>query len=292
MLNSQSKIQLSHCNFSGAKFQTLNFLKLPDNTSSFIMDNCNFSSVSDVSSLSCDNANEVQITNCDFSGASKVLLHFSDCVAKEIILSGNNFGTCSSTTSHSFYFDADAEVEFCNNIINANNFYLFQLFSHTPKRINIAGTYIKNTDSLDSMFYNNTIIEEVDLSELKTDEIKTLDLLFNGCTALKKVKLNNGKMNDITDWDGIFQGCSSLTEVDLRGVIINGSASNNRAFYGCTALHTIRADDWNYYSIKMLIESSGFPTGSTTDYRTRLIYCKESEAQGLTAPSGWRFSYV
>jgi surface protein len=56
-------------------------------------------------------------------------------------------------------------------------------------------------------------------------------------------------------------------------------------------LHTIRLDNCSNDTINKIITSSLFPTNAITGV-TRKIYCKESEAAGLTAPTNWVFEYV
>ena len=59
----------------------------------------------------------------------------------------------------------------------------------------------------------------------------------------------------------------------------------------CTSLHTLRLDNCDNTTISKIIKSSGFPINAIEGV-TRTIYCKRANAEGLTAPTNWAFSYI
>ena len=95
----------------------------------------------------------------------------------------------------------------------------------------------------------------------------------------------------VTDMNGMFSSCSALTSLDVSNFDTSNVTNMSYMFSSCNALHTLRLDNCSNDTISKIITSSGFPTTAITG-QTRTIYCKESEAAGLTAPTNWVFSYV
>jgi surface protein len=87
----------------------------------------------------------------------------------------------------------------------------------------------------------------------------------------------------------MFMNCSNLTTVDLSNFDMTNVTNYMSMFGCCYELHTLRLDNCNNTTISKII--STLPTG-TIDGAIRIIYCKEENAAGLTAPNGWVFSYV
>jgi surface protein len=92
----------------------------------------------------------------------------------------------------------------------------------------------------------------------------------------------------------MFQNCTALTSIDASNFdtskVTNANGISN-IFSGCTALISLRLDNCSNATIQKIITSSGFPTAAISGV-TRTIYCKESEAAGLTPPENGVFSYV
>ena len=108
---------------------------------------------------------------------------------------------------------------------------------------------------------------------------------FNHVANISKlVKLNTSNM---TSTSNMFKDCDSITSLDLSNFDMANITNTDNMFSGCTSLHTLRLDNCSNDTISKIITSSGFPANNNGT-----IYCKEENAQGLSAPGNWEFSYI
>ena len=150
-------------------------------------------------------------------------------------------------------------------------------------------------DDLDSMFSGCTNLVSVNTEDWDTSNVGNMTMMFYGCTSLTQLDLSN--FNTVFVWSmaSMFQDCTSLTTLDLSNwetaSIMMPNMDMGNMFGNCTALHTLRLDNCSNDAISKIINSSYFPKNAISGV-TRTIYCKESEAAGLTPPKNWVFSYV
>jgi hypothetical protein len=132
------------------------------------------------------------------------------------------------------------------------------------------------------MYQNSNVTEIV---KLNVSNMTNMSEMFVGCTSLKYVDANNWVTPAVTD-GGIFIRCTGLEIVDISNWDTSGM-NHCAAFYNCTNLHTIRMDNCSNATIRMITGTGDFPSSNKGT-----IYCKESNAAGLTAPGNWTFSYI
>ena len=169
--------------------------------------------------------------------------------------------------------------------------------------------------------YKGDSLEPFALDTWNTSNVTTMKYMFAICYA-KDYNLGNWDFSKVTDTSSMFShsyavnidlsswtvnpelayynmgqmfvGCDELETLDIRNLNITDCNSNptiTNAFSDCVKLHTLRLDNCPNDTINKIITSTGYPTG-TIEGVTRKIYCKESEAAGLTAPENWVFEYV
>ena len=135
------------------------------------------------------------------------------------------------------------------------------------------------------MFANNRNLEEVDLSDLNTSNVKDFDRMFQNCTALKYLDLSNWKFKDCSklprlnwshfeylcngcknlEWvkfplnqmafnyvngggsDSLFSGCINLKHIYNMGMHFNGRFQS--VFYDCKNLISLNSIHWNLTNI-------------------------------------------
>ena len=115
--------------------------------------------------------------------------------------------------------------------------------------------------------------------------------MFNYCSQLTELDLSNFDTSNVTNMYDMFAWCSSLTELDLSNFDISKVTDIRSMFYNCNSLRTLRLDNCSNDTISKIIKSYQFPTG-TIEGVTRKIYCKQSEAEGLTPPTNWVFEFI
>ena len=150
-----------------------------------------------------------------------------------------------------------------------------------------------NITTMEEMFYNCQLLPSIDVSSWDTSNVTNLSETFYGCSSLTELDLSNWNTSNVTTITGMFMGCTNLELLDISNWNIGnvGPYDRNHMFKNCTLLHTLRLDNCSNDTISKIITSENFPTNAIEGV-TRTIYCKESEAAGLTPPINWVFSYV
>ena len=77
----------------------------------------------------------------------------------------------------------------------------------------------------------------------------------------------------------------------IRLSLNNNDFIDNLAITEDTVLD-VRLDNCSNDTINKIITSDYFPTHSATVANNYKIYCKQANVSGLTAPTGWTFTYV
>lgn len=150
-------------------------------------------------------------------------------------------------------------------------------------------------DNLNNMFNGCSNLVSVNTEDWDTSNVTDMTGMFSDCTSLTQLDLSNFNTALVWSMGSMFFNCTSLTTLDLSNwdttSIFNSSMDMFGMFDNCTSLHTLRLDNCSNDTIKAIIGLSEFPRNAISGV-TRTIYCKESEAAGLTAPTNWVFSYV
>ena len=137
----------------------------------------------------------------------------------------------------------------------------------------------------------STYSEINELIKLNTSNITAMDNMFASCFDLRELDLSDWDTSKVTNMGSMFMHCNGLRIVDMSNFNMENVTSCVNMFRNCHALHTLRLDNCSNATISKIINSGEFPAAAI-EGATRTIYCKESEATGLTAPTNWVFSYV
>ena len=149
---------------------------------------------------------------------------------------------------------------------------------------------------LSSMFYNCTSLVSVNTQGWDTSNVTTMNRMFYNCNDIVSLDLSSFDTSKVTDMYWMFFSCTSLTELDLSNFEISDTTSITYLLRGCDNLHTLRLDNCSHDTISRILNSTGFPTSTITGENgaiiPRVIYCKETNITGLSAPTNWQFSYI
>jgi surface protein len=209
-----------------------------------------------------------------------------------------------------YYTDEDEDGDGYEVLISKgqyrNNEELIEVYTKIPSSFtNLNGLFsecinLKYVDTrywttyyvtdMGGMFYNCNSLLELDAS-FSTTSVKHMAVMFYNCASLTRLNLMYFDTSNVINMGGMFSGCSSLTSLDLRNFDTSKvpKANMKDMFSGCSSLHTLRLDNCDNDTISKII--SVLPT-EAIDGVTRTIYCKEANAEGLTAPTNWEFSYI
>lgn len=149
--------------------------------------------------------------------------------------------------------------------------------------------------TIQQMFSENSI-KSIIIRNMDTSNIKYMGFVFYSIQNLTELDLSDWFTPNVTSVQYMFALNSKLETVDIRNFDLTKCSSANYIFQSCSKLHTLRLDNCSNDTINKIITSSKFPTGTITDSEgntiTRKIYCKETNAEGLTEPDGWVFEHV
>ena len=169
-------------------------------------------------------------------------------------------------------------------------------------------------EDMSYMYYNCARLEELDLSEYNTDEVKNMSHMFDTCAFLKILNLSNFNMDMVKKTDCMLMNCINLYELRLdnceRETIKKVIESSffpdyeiNRVGYDSEIGNVIIKNDLGLeiqpvdgnieipelYYIYHIPEKDLELTDVTAE---RLIYCQRVNAVGLIAPGNWKFRYI
>jgi surface protein len=150
-----------------------------------------------------------------------------------------------------------------------------------------------NVTNMKQMFHGCKSLTELDVSNWNTDNVTNMNNTFYNCQALTSLDLSNWDTSNVTTINHMFANCSSLKILDLSNFNIEKLETYNCCYMlqNCDSLHTLRLDNCSNDTINKIITSDSFPTNAIEGV-TRKIFCKKSEAAGLTAPTNWVFEFV
>ena len=201
----------------------------------------------------------------------------------------DNFGNWSNTTS---YFFTGEQLLTLNDFEQIGDCYAIKFEAPIPVFMTIGIIDTPTDGPMPDMASVNS------MTELVKFDIDTTCFTFMNCMFLKSIDLSHIDASGLESISAMFGQCFHLEEIDIRNFDLthmDATAADN-AFAGCP-LHTLRLDNCNTDTINKIINSTNFPTGNTDILgnpitQERKIYCKEANAAGLTAPSGWSFEFV
>jgi surface protein len=217
----------------------------------------------------------------------------------------NNSSTTNTTLLSVDYIDT-------SNMTSMNN-----MFSKCTKlkSVNTSNFDTDQVTDMESMFSNCDSLTSLDLSSFDTNQVTNMSYMFSGCDYLTSLDLSNWNTSNVTNMRMMFASCTSLTSLNLSSFDTSNVRNMNSMFYnckslttlnlsnfdtnnatnmdwmfdGCTSLQELRLDDCSKSDISKIITSTSFPTNAISGV-TKTIYCRESEAAGLTKPGNWVFS--
>ena len=114
--------------------------------------------------------------------------------------------------------------------------------------------------SAQNMFKNWTALEQVDMTNLATENVTTMHAMFNGCTALKTVTFGSFfDTSKVTVMSMLFSGCQSLTSIDFSGFDTTEVTTMASMFGNCSSLP--------------LLDLSAFNTANVTNMSSMFSFC-------------------
>lgn len=176
--------------------------------------------------------------------------------------------------------------------------YVVGEFYNNTKITEVKTMVDSSHTNLRNMFGNCTNLVSVNTEDWDTRNVVNMENMFYNCHSLVSLDLSNWYVTNVGGENSMlwmFYNCYSLETLDLSNWSLAGAADLHYAFHNCNSLHTIRLDNCDQFTIQLIIESNGFPTG-VIEGVTRKIYVKKANIQTtvglLKPPNNWEFVYV
>ena len=276
---SLASLDLSNWNVSNVTNMESMFSGCNSLTSIGDISNWNTSNVISMNSMfqSCQSLTELDVSNWDVSNADIAYMFYG----------------CSGLTS----------LDLNNWTINSNVFWLANMFSDciALESLQINNWDVSHVTNMNYMFYRCKSLTELNLRDWVTSSAYYMQNMFANCTSLTTLDLRNFDTSNVVDMGSMFLNCSNVDKLNLSNFDMSNVTNTTNMFFNCAKLQTLYLDNCSNDTISKIINSTGFPTGTVTGTDrpggrptqvNRKLYCKESEAVGLTLPGGWAFSYV
>ena len=102
-----------------------------------------------------------------------------------------------------------------------------------------AGIKVEGNINSSKLFYSNSNLTELNLSNFDTSNVKDMSYMFSGCVRLSKLIDFNLNTNSATDMRAMFYNCSKLTTLDLSSFNTSAVTTMSYMFQGCTSLNSL-----------------------------------------------------
>lgn len=124
------------------------------------------------------------------------------------------------------------------------NSRFYNLFIVNNSREKIKYLTLSNMNEAMTGYFGTLIldqsIEEIDLSELYIENVKSIDNMFSNMSRLYKLQLNPQIFKNTTSMSSTFAGCKSLTSLDFSNYDLSNILKANNCFEWCRKLETIK----------------------------------------------------
>jgi surface protein len=176
------------------------------------------------------------------------------------------------------------------NTINVTD--MSHMFENCIKLTQLDSTKINtsNVTNMYRMFWNCHNLTSLNVNNFNTNKVFNMSQMFTSCSRLTELDLSNWDTSNVTNMYMMFSDCSNLRKLNLSNFNIGNSVGTREMLHNCDSLIELRLDNCNNTTISEIINSYWFTTNAIAGGRR--IYCKKTNATGLTPPTNWEFVYI
>ena len=102
-----------------------------------------------------------------------------------------------------------------------------------------------NVTNMNTMFYNCSSLQTLDVSNWNTSNVTTMYSMFQNCSSLQSVDVSNWVTSNVKDMSNMFSQCSSLQSVDVSNWVTRNVTTMYGIFDNCSSLQSIDLTGWN-----------------------------------------------
>lgn len=127
---------------------------------------------------------------------------------------------------------------------------LFAWYDHLTK-INFNHCfYTGRSKSMSKMFYKCERLQELDLSDFRTELVSDMSAMFSGCSSLASLGLQELRTGSVKDMGDMFVSCEKLEHLDLSAFRTDSVENMRNMFGGCSSLKTVDLSSFNTAKVK------------------------------------------
>ena len=185
---------------------------------------------------------------------------------------------------HSSYLDSIESMKINDNPTNITNSITFD--NQGTNKVEIK--FKDNLDSLNDLFLNCHLLNEINLNNLNTEKVTSTADMFNGCNNLQKINFTDFDTKNIKNISNMFADCEKLTSIDVSIFNYDTLIDIQGLFYNCNGLTTINFGNLNTKNVINMSklfsgctslteidfdEDNNFVTGNVLDMSYMFHYC-------------------
>ena len=240
---------------------------------------------------------ELDLSNLDMSNVNTMANMFYGCLSLNKLIGEDKWNTSNVTTMYNMFYNCNA--------LSTIDVFDWDVSKVTDMNSMFAGCYYlgylragdwdtSQVTTMDSMFNACGALTDPQAENWDTSNVTAMSYMFAYCYALQVLDLSKWNTSKVTGMYGMFNWCTGLQKLDISNFELvheDGTAAEIWGMLeGCTSLRTLRLDNCSNATISKIINESNIDTSAIGG--ARAIYCKRENAEGLTAPDNWVFSFV
>ena len=113
------------------------------------------------------------------------------------------------------------------------------------KEINFSAFITDNITNMSHIFYKCSSLKKINFSLFNTESVSNMSSMFLGCSSLKELDLSSFNTEKVTDMSSMFWGCLSIENINLSSFITNNLENMSCMFVGCESLKNINLRGFN-----------------------------------------------
>ena len=141
--------------------------------------------------------------------------------------------------------------------------------------LNVSDLRTDNVTDMSGMFVGCSGLNELDVTNFNTSNVSNMENMFGNCFNLTSLDLSNFNTSNVTNMSYMFSSCSGLNELDLSNWKTDSLINMDSMFYGCSGLTSL--------------DLSNFDTSNVTDVTSLFYGCSGLKYINL---SGWDLSDI
>ena len=167
---------------------------------------------------------------------------------------------------------------------------LTRLFYDLPNLITIEGLEkfdTSNTLKMDFMFFKNSKLKDLDLSDWITSSLIDVTSMFEECSVLQNLNISTWDTSSLLNTGGMFRNSPSLTYIDLSNWNVSKVVDMKFMFYNASSLQFLDVSKWDVQSVETFSNTfygaKNLKNLDVTDWNTKSVTDLSSMFRGASS---------